>query len=247
MSSNRVVSEPSGNGGSGEKEREEETPHATPETLDTIDIAAAAVAVAVAAAAATSVSATAPANEPPAVETEEPTVETIEDVTEYKRENTHENIQPARPQASAQGNGEGSSSRHTHYHRNCIVSRTVNRRPPYLPEAPNAMLGQFWIDHIDSMLGVRTERQIEDMQDCVDLTARVLVLANNMLRQQREVLADLRRINSEECHDDSSSELTDPDELLSFTDLLMMSDEDENDGEGDGDDSSADGRGTGGY
>lgn len=40
------------------------------------------------------------------------------------------------------------------------------------------------------MLGVRTERQIEDMQYCIEHTAQILNLANNMLRQQRELLAD---------------------------------------------------------
>lgn len=140
MVSNGVVSEPNGNDRSGDKEREEENPHATPETLDTIDIAAAAA----------TESATAPANEPPTVETEGLTVETIEDITEHKHKNTHEDIQPARPQATAQGNGEGSSSRRAQHHRNCVVSRIVHRHPPYLPEAPNVMLGQFWIDHIVS-------------------------------------------------------------------------------------------------
>jgi len=53
------------------------------------------------------------------------------------------------------------------------------------------------------MLGVRTERQTEDMQFCIEHMSRILFLANNMLRQQRELLADLRRINSEEHHADS--------------------------------------------
>lgn len=94
------------------------------------------------------------------------------------------------------------------------------------------------------MLGVRTERQIEDMQYCIEHTAQILILANNMLRQQRELLADLRRINGEEYHTDSSSELTDLSELMNFSDLLAMSDEDQNDGEGDGDGTAANGRGT---
>lgn len=94
------------------------------------------------------------------------------------------------------------------------------------------------------MLGVRTERQIEDMQYCIEHTAQILNLANNMLRQQRELLADLRRINSEEYHTDSSSELTDLNELMSFSDLLAMSDEDKDGAEGDGDGTAANGRGT---
>lgn len=67
---------------------------------------------------------------------------------------TREIIQPARPHASASasGNGQGSSSS-AYHHRDCIVSRTVNLHSPYLPETPDPILGQVWIDHI-----VSTER-----------------------------------------------------------------------------------------
>lgn len=129
MASNRVASESIGNGRNGDKESEDENPHVTsPETLTAITVAAAAPA-------------TTPTEEPP-------TVETIEDIAEYTREDTRGAIQPAHPQASAPGNGEGSSSSRTRHHRDCIVSRTVNRHPPYLPEAPHPLLGQVWIDHI---------------------------------------------------------------------------------------------------
>ncbi|KAJ5967075.1 hypothetical protein N7501_003323 [Penicillium viridicatum] len=246
MASNRVISEPSGNGQSVDKESEDENPHATsPEAVPAV-----AVAAAIAPAAAPAAPATTPADEPPTAESEGPSVETIEDIAKYTGYNTREAIRAVRPQRSAPGN-EGSSSSRTHHHRDCIVSHAVHRHPPYLPEAPNALLGQVWIDHIDSMLGVRTERQTEDMQFCVEHTARILALANNMLRQQRELLADLRRINSEEHHSDSSSDLTDLDELMNFSDLLAMSDDDKNDGDdgddgdgGDGDDTAASGRGT---
>ncbi|OQD94294.1 hypothetical protein PENSOL_c027G09626 [Penicillium solitum] len=227
MASNSVASGPSGNFRSGDKQSEDESRHVTPpETLATAAVAAAA-------------SATTPAHEPPTIETEGPSVETIEDIADHTRENTREAIQPTHPQASAPGNEEGSNSQRTRHHRDCIVSRTVHRYPPYLAEVPNALLGQIWIDHIDFMLGVRTERQTEDMQSCIEHTARVLELANDMLRQQREVLADLRRINSEEHYLNSSSDLTDFDDLTNFTDLLVMSDDDDNDG-----DSSPNGCGT---
>ncbi|KAJ5531348.1 hypothetical protein N7527_004741 [Penicillium freii] len=243
MASNRVISEHRGNSQSVDKEREDENTHSTsPETL---------AAIAVAPAAAPAAPATTPTHERPTAESEGPTVETIEDIAKHIDYNTREAIQAIRPQRSAPGNREGISSARTHHHRDCIVSRTVHRHPPYLPEVPNALLGQVWIDHIDSMLGVRTECQTEDMHFCVEQTARILALANNMLRQQRELLADLRRINSEEHHSDSSSDLTDFDELMNFSDLLAMSDDDKNDGDdgdggdgGDGDDTAASGRGT---
>ena len=66
---------------------------------------------------------------------------------------TREIIQPARSQVSASGNGQGSSSTSAYHHRDCIVSRTVNLHSPYLPETPDPILGQVWIDHI-----VSTER-----------------------------------------------------------------------------------------
>lgn len=94
------------------------------------------------------------------------------------------------------------------------------------------------------MLGVRTERQTEDMQFCIEHTSRILQLANNMLRQQRELLEDLRRINTEEPQADSSSDLTDFDDLMNFSDLLTMGDEDDNDGDGDSEETAANGRGT---
>lgn len=139
MSSNRVASEPSGDVQSGDNQSEDESRHVTPrETLATATVAAAAA------------PATTPAHEPPTIETEGPSVETIEDIADHTRENTREAIQPTHPQASAPGNGEGSNSARTRHHRDCIVSRTVHRYPPYLAEVPNAMLGQIWIDHIVS-------------------------------------------------------------------------------------------------
>ena len=69
---------------------------------------------------------------------------------------TREIIQPARSQVSASGNGQGSSSTSAYHHRDCIVSRTVNLHSPYLPEIPDPILGQVWIDHIVST--ERTER-----------------------------------------------------------------------------------------
>lgn len=138
MASNRVISEPRGNSQSVDKEREDENTHSTsPETLAAI-------------AAAPAAPATTPTDEPPIAESEGPTVETIEDIAKHIDYNTREAIQAIRPQRSAPGNGEGSSSARTHHHRDCIVSRTVHRHPPYLAEAPNALLGQVWIDHIVS-------------------------------------------------------------------------------------------------
>lgn len=139
MASKRVVSEPNGTGRSGDKEIRDENPHVTPSEAP----------------AATTVVPTAaptvmPTHMQSTVETEGPTVETIEDITEHVHENTRAEMQPARLQASAPGNGEGSSSAPTRHHRDCIVSRTVHRHPPYLAEVPNALLGQVWIDHIVS-------------------------------------------------------------------------------------------------
>ena len=59
------------------------------------------------------------------------------------------------------------------------------------------------------MLGVRTQTQAEEMRYCVGQVDRVIHLANNILRQQRELLADVRRIVGEEYRSgDDSSELS---------------------------------------
>lgn len=130
MASNRVASESNVNGRNEDKESQDENSHVTPpETMAAIAVAAAAAPAAT------------PTDEPP-------TVETIEDIAEHTHEDMREAIQPAGPQASAPDNGEGSSLSRTRHHRDCIVSRTVNRHPPYLPEAPHPLLGQVWIDHI---------------------------------------------------------------------------------------------------
>ncbi|CAI7589456.1 unnamed protein product [Penicillium glandicola] len=134
-----------------------------------------------------------------------------------------ETNQPTCPHTSTSGNGEGSGSVSAYHHCNCILSRTVNLHAPYLPETPEPVPGQVWINHIDSMLGVRTEHQTQEMRECIELTDRIVHLANNLLAQQRVLLAELRQILSEEYHIDSSSELSGP---IDFSDK----------GEGDGED-----------
>ena len=56
---------------------------------------------------------------------------------------------------------------------------------------------------------MRTRAQTEDMRNCVEQTDRVVNLANDILRQQRELLAEVRRIvtsggyhSGDESHDD---------------------------------------------
>lgn len=57
----------------------------------------------------------------------------------------------------------------------------------------------------DSMLGVRTETQTDEMRACVELTDRVVNLANNLLEQQKDLLATLRHVADEVCESDESS------------------------------------------
>ncbi|KAF9238442.1 hypothetical protein DTO006G1_9205 [Penicillium roqueforti] len=162
--------------------------------------------------------AAAAAADPVTASTERPTMESGRP--------TREIIQPARPHASASasGNGQGSSSS-AYHHRDCIVSRTVNLHSPYLPETPDPILGQVWIDHIDSMLGVRTERQTEEMRYCIEQTDRIVRLADNILKQQKELLACLRRMARGCDSDDSSTEISG---LFEFSDSSI---EQESDGD----------------
>lgn len=55
------------------------------------------------------------------------------------------------------------------------------------------------------MLGVRTETQTAEMRACVELTDRVVNLANNLLEQQKDLLATLRRVADEVCESDENS------------------------------------------
>ncbi|KGO76117.1 hypothetical protein PITC_006600 [Penicillium italicum] len=232
MASNRATSEPDGNGQDGGKESEDKIPHCTA-ALETL----ASVAVA------TATPATAPTVEPPTMDDEVPTVETIEDIAKLAGDNADdetdgtdditeedireainqvmhdtflENLQFIPPHAFTSGNGEESSSAPAYRQHDCIVARTVNRHAPYLAEVPDRVLGQVWIDHIDSLIGVRTPHQTDEMQYCIEQTDRIVQLANNVLKQQRELLADLRRISSE---------------IPDFRD----SDKDDGNGDGDGD------------
>ncbi|KAJ5817031.1 hypothetical protein N7447_009264 [Penicillium robsamsonii] len=84
------------------------------------------------------------------------------------------------------------------------VSRTVNLHAPYAPGAPDPVLTQIWIEHIDHMLGVRTERQIEGIQRCIEQTDRVVNLSNSILACATEMLAEVRRINREQYDTDYS-------------------------------------------
>ncbi|KAJ5153947.1 uncharacterized protein N7500_009386 [Penicillium coprophilum] len=96
----------------------------------------------------------------------------------------------------------------TNYHQ-CdeIVSRTVNLHSPYVPETPDPALTQVWIDHIDHMLGVRTDHQTQDMQRCFEQTDRVVNLSNSIYAQATEMLEELRGINrGEYIHDDSGDD-----------------------------------------
>ncbi|CAG8908872.1 unnamed protein product [Penicillium egyptiacum] len=221
MAANRAKSEPDGNGPNGNKETEDNSSPFTP--LDTL------AAIAVAAAN----PATAPTAGPPTRETEQNTVETVENIGDNIGGNTGEPIQPARPHASASGHRPATSAALAYLRRESILSHIVHRRSPYLPETPHHLLGQVWIDHIDSMLGVRTQTQTEEIRYCVEQTDRIVYLANNMLRQQRELLADLRRTASEEYHSDGpSSELS---EVIGFFDEV------EGNGNGEGDETAADG------
>lgn len=154
MASNRVTATPSDGGPRGDKETEDTIP--PPETLTPTAVAAAAAS---SASSASAVPTTTRADELPPVETEGPSVETIEDVADHTPENTREAVEPARLQTSpAPGNGEGTSVARTRHHRNCIVSQTVHHHAPYLAEVPNALLGQVWIDHIVSTLSLFPEK-----------------------------------------------------------------------------------------
>ncbi|OQE36876.1 hypothetical protein PENCOP_c011G03217 [Penicillium coprophilum] len=96
----------------------------------------------------------------------------------------------------------------TTYHRcDDLVSRTVNLHSPYVSGTPDPALTQVWIDHIDHMLGVRTDHQTQDMQRCIEQTDRVVNLANSIFAQATEMLEDQRRINrGEYIHDDSDND-----------------------------------------
>lgn len=151
MAARRATTAPGSNGHDGDKETQDQSPHFTP--LETLAAAAAASAGPATAPAVT----TEPPADPPTRETEQPTVETIEDIADNTGNNTGNNARetsrPTRPHASASRNDQGCSSASAYHRRDCIVHRTVNRYPPYLPETPDPVLGQLWIDHI-----VSTER-----------------------------------------------------------------------------------------
>ena len=90
------------------------------------------------------------------------------------------------------------------------------------------------------MLGVRTECQTEEMRYCIEQTDRIVRLADNILRQQKELLTCLRRIAGEFDSDDSSSGL---DGLLEFSDCSIEQESDSDDITVDGC-SAVNGRGT---
>ncbi|OQE91289.1 hypothetical protein PENNAL_c0010G11640 [Penicillium nalgiovense] len=212
---------PEGNGLNGNKENGDNSPpYAPPETLTAF-----------------AGPATAPAAAPPTIETDQPTVEMVEDINATTGGNTGgntgESVQPAPPHASGSGHGQGSATRAAlaYLQRDRALSYITHGLSPYLAETPNQLLGQVWINHIDSLLGVRTQTQTEEMRHCVEQADRVVYLANNILRQQRELLAEVRRIVTAGYDSgDDSSELS---EVIEF--------DDEAEGNGDGDVTAANG------
>ncbi|KAJ6178224.1 hypothetical protein N7519_008685 [Penicillium mononematosum] len=223
MADNRATPEPEGNGLNGNKENGDNSPPYAPlETLAAIAVAAAGPSTAPAAA--------------PTIETDEPTVEMVEDIGATTAGNTGgntgESVQPAPPHASASGHGPPTSAALAYLQRDLIRSRMTHRLSPYLAETPNQFLGQVWINHIDSLLGVRTQNQTDEMRYCVEQADRVVHLANDILRQQRELLAEVRRIVTGGYHSgDESNEHSEVDEFG-----------DEAEGDGDGDGTAANGR-----
>ncbi|KAJ5510997.1 hypothetical protein N7453_003100 [Penicillium expansum] len=239
MASGCTTSDPDGNGPNGDKERDDKSSHLTPlETLASVAVAAAAPAITP-----TVEPPTMEAEEPTVQNIEDigehtghntgdnagdNTGDDTDDITEddiheaisqVMHQTALEGLQFAISRTSTSGNGEGSSSAPAYRQHDCIVARTVNRHAPYLADVPDIILGQVWIDHIDSMIGVRTQSQTDEMRFCIEHTDRIIQLANDVLRRQRELLADLRRISSE---------------IMGFGDKEV--------GSGDGDDTVANGR-----
>ncbi|OQE21002.1 hypothetical protein PENFLA_c015G07182 [Penicillium flavigenum] len=226
MADNRATPEPEGNGLNGNNENGDNSPPYDPlETLAAIAVATAGPATVLAATTAA-----------PTIETDQPTVEMVEDIGATAAgntgRNTGESVQHAPPHASASGHRPAISAAPAYLRAETVLSRTTYRLSPYLPEIPNQVLGQVWINYIDSMLRVRTQTQAEEMRYCVEQCDRVVRLANDILRQQRELLAEVRRIASEGYHNgDESNELS---EVVEFGD--------EAEGNGDGDGTAANGR-----
>lgn len=56
-----------------------------------------------------------------------------------------------------------------------------------------------------SMLGIRPEPETDKMRRCVELTDRVVNLANGLLQQQRDLLKTIKRISDEVCDSNEGS------------------------------------------
>jgi hypothetical protein len=148
MANNHATPDPEGNGPNGNKENGDSSlPYDPLEDFTTL----AAIAVAAAAPATPHTAA------PPTIETDQPTVEMVEDINATTGGNTGgntgESVQPAPPHASASGHGPATSAAPAFIHPDTILSRMTHRLSPYLAETPNQFLGQVWINHI-----VSTER-----------------------------------------------------------------------------------------
>ena len=138
MADSRATPELEANNLNGDNETENDSPPYSP--LETL----AAIAVAVSSPAA------APATAPPTVDTDQPTVETVEDIAITTDRNTGDPVQPAPPHPSASVHGPATSAALAYLQRDPVLSRTVHHHSPYLPEIPNQLFGQVWIDHIVS-------------------------------------------------------------------------------------------------
>jgi hypothetical protein len=142
MADNNATPGPEGNGLNGNKENGDNSPPYDPlETLAAIAVATAGPATTFAAAV-------------PTIETDQPTVEMVEDIDATAAGNTGgstgESVQPAPPHASASGHRPAISAAPAYLRAETVLSRTTRRLSPYLPETPNQVLGQVWINHIVS-------------------------------------------------------------------------------------------------
>ncbi|KAJ5971217.1 uncharacterized protein N7479_001135 [Penicillium vulpinum] len=128
-------------------------------------------------------------------------------------ETTQTACRQASPQASPSDYVGNTTATTTRRACDCPVCRTVNLHPAYFPGIPEPVLGQVWINYVDHMPGMRTNHQTQDLQRCIEDTDRISRLTNNLLTRERELLADLHRIQSETYESgDSFSEPGDPTE-----------------------------------